>query len=388
MSDSKLIMHVDMDMFFAAVEIRENPELKGKPIVVGGPTDKRGVVACASYPARKFGIHAGMPNVKAAGLCSRLIFVSPNFDLYMEASEQVYQVLQNFSPFVEMFSIDEAFLDMTGCRRLWGKPLNMVRLVKSAIYKKTHLTCSVGMAPTKYLSKYAAGINKPNGHFIISAERVKAIIPTIPVHKISGVGPKFKTVLNRLGIRYLGDVLKYSEEYWSSRLGKLGYWLYNVAKGKQLSPIEPVSVPKSMGNEFTLAQDTDDPNEIKTHLLFLSEKVSWRLRNSGFKARTICLKLRDSSFFTSSIQRTLPEPTNLSGTIYQSVLNLLPSINLKVKKIRLLGISTGNLVPVDLGSQLTLFNYQDRIKKTKLAAAKDKLWKKYGKFSVKPAKLL
>ncbi|MCK4665355.1 DNA polymerase IV, partial [Candidatus Dependentiae bacterium] len=208
---------------------------------------KRGVVACASYNARKFGVHAGMPNIQAVRLCPKLIFITPNFDKYMEVSDELRKVLFNFSPYVEMFSIDEAFLDVTGCARLWGTPLQMVSRVKSLVKSRTGLNCSVGIAPTKYLAKYAAGVNKPSGFFIIPPEKLRDILPQIPVKKISGVGPQFQKILKRLGVVKLGDVLKFPEEYWRSRLGKVGYWLYNIAKGKELEPVTPVTNAKSMG---------------------------------------------------------------------------------------------------------------------------------------------
>jgi len=306
----------------------------------------------------------------------------------MEASAAVKNVLNSFSPFVEMCSVDEAVLDLTGCTMLWGNPEQMVNLVKERIRVEVGLTCSVGVAATRHLAKYASEINKPDGYFIIYPGDMYEIISRIEIGKISGVGPKSLKILNRLGIYKLGDVLKLPREYWNSRLGRYGNWLFNIASGLEVDNIHHDRKVKSIGKEYTLLKDTDDYNELKRHLMYIAYNLSWRLRRGKYKCRTISIKIRDSSFFTSSIQETLPERTFFAEDIFRTAVILLKKVNLKVKTIRLIGISLTGLTDTENGEQLSLFNYKDKEKKLKLAEATDAIWDRFGKFKVKPASLL
>ncbi len=347
---------MDMDAFFASVEQLDNPDLKGKCVVVGG--SHRGVVAAASYEARKFGIHSAMPVFQARQKCPHLVIVSPRRSRYAELSRQIMGILNEFSPLVEPISIDEAFVDITGCERLYGPPRDTALAIKARIKAETRLTCTVGVAPVKFLAKIASDMDKPDGLTIIASESVLPFIETLPIGKVPGVGARTHQILDGLGIRTLGQVRRFSEKQLVQRLGKFGHRLASLARGQDNSPVVPESEAKSMSSELTLARDTRDKKELAVYLLDQSQTVARQLRHHAVRARTITLKLKTADFKQHTRNRTLPQPVQSSDTIYQTAVDLLNSFGL-TQPVRLIGVGAGNLQPVSMPVQQELFSDND-----------------------------
>jgi DNA polymerase IV len=338
-SPQRLILHVDMDAFFAAVEQLDNPELRGKPVIVG--RDERGVVSACSYEARAFGVHSAMPSSRARRLCPQGVFVPVRVRRYAEVSRQVMAVLENFSPLVEQASVDEAYLDVTGQERIFGPPEQLGTALKQAVREASGLTCSVGMAPVKFLAKIASDQNKPDGLFIIRPEEVRAFLHTLPVSKIPGVGKQTVERLTGLAVRTVGDVLRYPQHFWQNRFGKWGELLYDRARGVDPRPVIKDRPAKSEGAENTFASDCDDREELKRWLLDQAERVGRRLRRDGHKGRTVTLKVKFNDFVTITRSKTLPEATNATLLIFETVSALLDAEKLP-RKVRLIGLSVSN----------------------------------------------
>ncbi|MDO9264583.1 MAG: DNA polymerase IV, partial [Desulfosalsimonadaceae bacterium] len=290
-----MILHIDMDAFFASVEQLDNPELAGKCVIVGGGTN-RGVVAASSYEARKFGVYSAMPIFQARQKCPQGIFVPPRRHRYQEVSKIIMSLLTSFSPLVEPVSIDEAFVDITGCEKILGSPLEIGRKIKQKIRETVGLTCSVGIAPLKFLAKIASDMDKPDGLTIIPPEEVGRFIQVLPVRKVPGVGANTEKTLERMGIKTLGDVGAYSEKQLLDQLGKFGKRIFELANGIDRSSVTVDRPVKSASCEETLATDTRDKALLKRHLLAQSEDVGRQLRGHGLKAKPVTLKIKYSDF--------------------------------------------------------------------------------------------
>jgi DNA polymerase IV len=349
---SPIILHVDMDAFFASIEQLDCPALRGQCVVVGG--SHRGVVAAASYEARKYGIHSAMPIFQAKSRCPHLKIVPPRRRRYAELSSQIMALLRSFSPLVEPISIDEAFVDFTGCRRLHGSPQETAMAVKRRIMAQTQLTCSVGMAPNKFLAKIASDLNKPDGFAIIAPEAVPAFIETLPIQKVPGVGARTRKLLMDMGIVYLGQVRHMSEERLVRRLGIFGHRLMALANGQDDSPVTPDSEAKSVSSEITLNQDTVDKRVLTVHLLAQADAVARQLRQHCVRARTLTLKLRTADFQRHTRSCTLQTPTQSSDAIYEAAASLLSAFELN-QAVRLVGIGASGLLPQSVPVQQSLF---------------------------------
>lgn len=373
-----MIFHIDMDAFYASVEILDHPELKGKPVIVGGLSG-RGVVAAASYEARKYGIHSAMPMFHALKKCPEARVMPPRKSRYKEVSIQVMEILSHFSPLIEQVSIDEAYLDAKGCERLFGSPLNMARLIKSHIKEQVHLTCSVGIAPVKFLAKIASDMNKPDGLTMISPEKVSDVIRCLPVKKAPGVGSKVLDELRNLGINFLGDLQQFPEKILIDKLGKFGSRLKELAEGVDNSRIMPNSVPKSVSTEETFGFDTSELDLLKKYLLHQADDVGRQLRKSGFKAKTISIKIKFSDFQQASRSKTLKIPTCSSKIIYQKACYLLDSFILQ-KKVRLIGLGASGLVQMHHPVQMKLFDRSSRDEDSweKVDKTLDKIRERFG----------
>jgi DNA polymerase IV len=337
---TRRIMHLDMDAFYASVEQSDNPELRGKPVLVGGAM--RGVVCAASYEARRYGVHSGMPVFQARKLCPQGVFLPVRMNRYREVSRLVMEILRGISPLVEQVSIDEAFADITGTERLHGPSHVLVHRIKAAIREATSLTCSIGIAPNKFLAKIASAFKKPDGLMILEQEQVKEFLKLLPVRKIPGVGKKSGEELRKLGIVFASDILKFPAQLWENKFGKWGAALYAKAQGIDNSAVEPYSDPKSISAEETFPEDTDNIAGLEKMLLSQAEEVGREIRKLGFKARAVILKIKLSDFKIITRSRTLPEPFDTTEVLFNAGHKLLVDLKL-TRKVRLIGIGVSNL---------------------------------------------
>lgn len=390
----KYILHVDMDAFFASIEQRDNPEYRNKPLIVGGKT--RGVVSTCSYEARKFGVRSAMPIFEAKRKCPQGIFITPRGKVYHEVSQQIYGILQNYSPLVEMASVDEAYLDITGLENLFGPPLDIAHALQEEIYTKTNgLTCSIGIAPVKFLAKIASDEKKPHGIFMISYEEMPVYLRDLSIAKIPGVGKRFLEELKKLGIKKCADVFCLEKTYWEQKFGKAGIMLYERASGIDDREVEPYTERKSESAETTLAENVTDKAILKKWLLVHAERVGTGLRKQNLKGRTINIKIKFADFKQITRQLTLDKQTNATDTIYQKACLLLDDIVL-AKPVRLIGLGVSGFEELIENQQLSLFSMleekeepKERIeeKRNHLDAALDELREKYGKSAVIRGKL-
>jgi DNA polymerase IV len=348
----RLVCHVDMDAFFVSVEELFDPSLKGKPVVVGGNRDQRGVVAAASYAARKFGIHSAMPLRTAGRLCPSAIFVEGSPHRYREYSRKIFAVLNRFSPQVEMASIDEAYVDFTGTERLWGPPLKMADTLHQAIQTETNLKCSLGFASSRLVAKVSSDQAKPDGVLYIVPGQESRFLAPLDVRKVPGVGKKTEASLHKLGIRQVGDLARLEESFLASHFGRWGLALAGKARGEDAggwfdSAIGEADDPKSISHEHTFSEDTSNRDLLETTLLKLSEMVAKRLREHQLYSRTIQLKLRDEDFSTITRACTLDHATQLDGEVAVAVIRLFHQAWDGERPIRLLGVHAGSLQPAE-----------------------------------------
>ncbi len=372
---TRIILHIDMDAFFASIEQLDNPELKGKPVIVGG--SKRGVVSAASYEARTFGVRSAMPIFEAKRLCPNGIYLPVRMSRYREVSDKIMSILEEFSPLVEKVSIDEAFLDISGTERLHGAPEDVAFKIKGRIKEDTLLTCSIGIAPNKFLAKIASDINKPDGLTIITENKVQKFLSNLPVGRLPGVGDKTLKELKKLGVRFTSDILKYPEEAFRKRFGKFGHRLVELAKGIDESPVSPYTQAKSISSEDTLPEDTNNVEVLKRWLMSQAEVVGRRLRKANLKGRTITLKLKYSNFKSVTRSRTLNIPSNATKTIFDTASALLENCGLAAK-VRLIGIGVSNFEETPI--QYRLFDSGDIAEKKlqKADQAIDQITDKFG----------
>jgi DNA polymerase-4 len=368
-----------MDAFFASVEQLDDPRLKNKCVIVGG-TSNRGVVSAASYEARQFGVHSAMPIYQAKQKCPHGIFVPPRMRRYKEVSKKVMALLKDFSPLVEPVSIDEAYMDITGCQRLFGEPQEIAREIKRKIKETVNLTCSVGVAPNKFLAKIASDMEKPDGLTLILPDKVPEFIDSLPVKKVPGVGKKMFRQLELLGIRTLGDVQRLPEKSLLKHLGKFGKRLRTLSSGSDHSPVTPQAPHKSISSERTLAADTRDVKLLKRYLLSQSGEVSKQLRKTGVRAKTITIKIKDEDFKTVTRRTTIAIPTQSSKTIYKHAAQLMDDYKI-TQKIRLIGVGTSGFSSVTASVQMGLFDTHAETQDDweKIDKALDSISKKFGK---------
>jgi len=382
-----MILHIDMDAFYASVEQLDNPDLKGKCVIVGGQSN-RSVVSAASYEARKYGVRSAMPVFMAKRKCPEGVFVPPRIERYKEVSKIIMKLLCDFSPLVEPVSIDEAYMDITGCDRLLGSPEQVGIHIKEKIKKKVNLTCSVGIAPNKFLAKIASDIDKPDGLFIIKPDEAHEFIKSLPIEKVPGIGKKTGSLLENLGITTLGDVKKYRKKMLLNRLGKAGRRLIELSACIDNSPVTPFAQRKSVSTEHTLSDDTLDTAILKKFLLKHSEDVGRELRRLEVKAKTITLKLKHADFKQITRSATIDSPTQSSETIYSTACRLLSKYRLKTK-IRLIGVGASSFVPSAMPFQMELFERKEEKGNNweKVERAIDTIIEKFGKDAVRRAAL-
>jgi DNA polymerase-4 len=389
------ILHIDMDAFYASVEIRDNPSLRGKPVCVGGSASGRGVISAASYKAREFGVHSAMPTAQAQRLCPDIVLVAPDFDRYTTASRQIMEIFRRYTPLVEPLSLDEAFLDVSGTERLFGDAIEIGRGIKRDILREIGLVASVGIAPTKFLAKLASDLDKPDGFRVIEPHEIKEVLNPLPVSKIFGVGPRTAQRLERLGVTTISDLAELDRQDVAGRFGASGLWIHDLAHGVDPRRVTPRREEKSHGMERTFPDDIRDREELRAFLLGFSEELAFTLRDKGLRGRTITLKARYSTFKTVTRTRTLDFPTNLGPRIYQVASELLSKVD--SRPLRLLGVQISKLEDVRTPVQPMLFGDADGpapeesakdAKLTRAAEGMDRLRAKFGKDAVVPATLL
>lgn len=383
---ARTILHVDMDAFYASIEQRDHPELLGKPVIVGGSPEERGVVSAASYEARRYGVRSAMPMAQARRLCPEGVFLPVRMARYRQVSSQVMAILHCFTPLVEKLSVDEAFLDVTGSEALFGSGVEIARAIKERIRSELSLTASVGVAPNKFLAKVASDLRKPDALVVVPPEGVEEFLSTLPVSRLWGVGPATERSLRRLGIQTIGQLAAYPVETLRRRLGRAGEALHRLARGEDDRPVEPSTEVKSIGRETTFPEDIGDTETLERVLLGLSEEVGARLRREGVCGRTVTLKLRFSNFTTLTRSRSLPEATALAEKIYPVALALFRGVE-RPLKVRLLGVTVSNLSPGQAARQLSLFEPPDA-RRERLAETVDSLRERYGDEIIRRARLV
>jgi DNA polymerase IV len=379
------ILHVDMDAFFASVEERDNPALKGRAVVVGSGV--RGVVSAANYEARKFGIHAAMPVGRAKRLAPHAIFVPPNMSRYSEVSTQIMEIFRSVTPLVEPLSLDEAFLDVTGAKRLLGSGREIAKSIREQVEASEGITCSVGIATSKFIAKLASGRCKPNGMLEIAHDRVLEFLHPLPVNAIWGVGPKTNEELAKLGLLTVADIANTPRQTLIRALGQAtGASLYELSWGRDYREVIPVEIDKSISAAETFDTDIEDQEIILREFLRLTEKATYRMREKDFSARTISIKVRFADFKTITRSKTLPLPLSATHEVFEIVKALFLALKLDRARLRLVGVSLDGLEDgVDGTEQLILGEREKGWRQA--TAAIDQASARFGQGSVRPARL-
>ena len=407
----KEIIHLDMDAFYASVEVLDNPALQGKPVIVGG-SERRGVVCAASYEARKFGVHSAQPTAAAKRLCPHGIFLPVRMERYQEMSDRIFGIFHRFTPLVEALSIDEAFLDVTASARLFGTSTEIAKKIKAAVRDETGLTVSAGVAASKFVAKIASDLRKPDGLTVVPRGKEREFLSPLPVGKLWGVGKVTQAALHRMGVETIGDLSRIAVEVLARKFGKHGVLLHELSLGIDDREVVPEQEAKSIGREDTYPEDLVAVEGIRKELLSLATRVAERMRRHGVKGRTATLKVKYNDFTLITRAVSLDRATDDGGEIYRCAVALLPKTEAGKRPIRLLGISLSGLTegieatPRGEPEQLPLFRKPSgercepsaggkgapfavsRERKEKLNRAVDKIREKFGKKGIRPATLL
>jgi DNA polymerase-4 len=383
----RAIAHVDMDAFYASIEIRDDPSLAGKPVVVGGATAARGVVSAASYEARKYGIHSAMPMAQAERRCPHLVRLRVDFVKYQSVSQRIMEILHTFSPLVEPLSLDEAFLDLSGMERSLGSPPLLGRRIKDAIRDAERLTASIGIAPVKFVAKIASDLEKPDGFVVVLPGRVEEFLRPLPLERLWGVGPRTREELAALGLRTIGELAACDRRKLTARFGQHGEHLHRLATGVDEREVVPDWEAKSYSHEETFERDLTDGDCLEAVLLDQAHRVARRLRRDGVIAKTVQLKLRYHDFRTLTRQTTLRSPTADAALIYEAA-RMLFQREWNRQPVRLIGAGVQGVVPV--GSEvLDLFvSREEGERRRRLVDAIDRIEDRFGRGKVIPARLL
>ena len=378
-----MILHVDMDAFYASVEERERPELVGRPLIVGGTPQGRGVVAAANYAVRKFGVHSAMPTSRALRLCPQAIVLPPRLDYYAEVSEQIREIMYRYSPLVEPLSLDEAFIDVTGSELLFGPAAEIGRRIKREIRERVRLVASVGVAPNKFLAKIASDIAKPDGFVVVDPQGVQDFLDPLPVGRLWGVGRVTGESMEQLGICTIGQVRATNVEILRQHFGTVGEHLWQLAHGIDERPVVPDREAKSISHETTFAADVDDREVLRAWLVELAEQVACRLRRHNLRGRTVQLKIRFADFRTITRSKTVSQPTNITDEIGRTAVELLENCSVaQGQRIRLVGVGVTGFEATGVEGiqkvQQSLFADEERDRHTQLDQATDRIRERFG----------
>lgn len=381
------VLHVDMDAFYAGVSLLERPELRGQPVIIGGG-GTRGVVLSATYEARAFGVHSAMPMMRARRMCPQATVLAPDHDAYAQVSAGVMEVFRSITPLVEPISLDEAFLDVRGAARRLGGPTQVGEWIRATIEDEQGVTCSVGVASTKFVAKLASARCKPDGLLVVPATDVVAFLHPLPVGALWGVGDKTEQVLRRLGLYTVGDLARTPASTLVRALGPAaGAHLTALSWGRDERPVVPVEPDKSIGAENTFSSDIDDPAIVARELLRLSERTAARLRATGQVGRTVSIKVRFADFTTITRARTLPEATDVGRLVYDTAISLYDALNLQRARIRLVGVRVEGILDAnDSPHQLQLGEREHGWRHAEQAV--DRAARRFGAGAVRPAALV
>jgi len=370
------ILHIDMDAFYASVEEREQPELQGKPVVVGGSRKRRGVVSAANYEARKFGIHSAMPAVTAHRLCPQAVFLPVRMDFYAKISREIRQIFGRYTPLVEPLSLDEAFLDVTGSEGLFGSAVTIGRAIKRAIRDELNLVASVGAAPNKFLAKIASDLEKPDGFVVVDAGRIQDFLDPLPVTRLWGVGKQSNKVLQRLRVETIADLRRLPVEVLHDHFGSHGEHLWQLAHGIDDRRVVPDREAKSISHETTFAEDISDGDALKAWLLDLTDQVARRLRRHQLRGRTVQIKVRYGDFRTITRAQSLPQPTNSTDELWHIVRELFDRAAVQ-QPVRLLGMGVSELRQGDAVQGL-LFDQEEAQQQSRIDEVGDQVRDRFG----------
>jgi DNA polymerase-4 len=380
-----MILHCDMDAFYASVEERDRPELVGQAVIVGGSPEKRGVVSAANYVARRYGVHSAMPAATAHRLCPHGVFLHPRIGYYAEVSRRIREIFERFTPLVEPLSLDEAFLDVTGSEQLFGSAAEIGRKIKQTVREETGLVVSVGVAPSKFIAKIASDFKKPDGFLVVEPEHVQEFLDPLPVERLWGVGKQGSKAFQRLGIRSIGQLRQWPLDALTSNFGSQGQYLWQLAHGIDDEPVVPEREAKSLSHETTFEQDIDDLDVLRAWLVDLTEQVGWRMRRNGLRGRVVHLKVRFADFSTITRSQTLPEPTDITHELWRAademLCHRLPASHLPV---RLLGMGVSGFDGTGL-TQGLLFDQNERQKQVDLDLATDQIRERFGSSALRRA---
>ena len=381
------ILHIDMDAFYASVELLDHPELVGTPVIVGAGGN-RGVVLSATYEARALGVHSAMPMSRARRLAPQATILPPHHSLYSEVSQGVMAIFRSITPQVEPLSLDEAFLDVSGALRRLGPPRQIAELIRARVVDEQGITCSVGVASTKFVAKLASTRCKPDGLLVIPADQVLAFLHPLPVGALWGVGEKTEEHLTRLGLRTVGDIAHTPVATLQRALGEAhGSHLHELSWGRDPRGVNPHEPEKSIGNEETFAEDTDDEEFVRTRIAGLADHVAVRLRRAGYRARTVSLKVRFSDFSTITRSRTLHDPTDVGKEVYDTAWSLFTALGLERAQIRLVGVRAENLIPAEDAPEQLLLDAPEHGRRDAEIAV-DGLRDRFGDEAVVPGRLI
>ena len=386
MSAQRFILHVDMDAFYASVEVREQPGLAGRPVIVGGSPRGRGVVSAANYEARRFGVHSAMPTARAMRLCPEAVWLPVRMELYATVSRQIREIFNRYTPLVEPLSLDEAFLDVTASTRLFGTAAEIANAIKKAIRHELSLVASVGIAPNKFIAKIASDLDKPDGFVEVNPKEAQAFLDPLPVSRVWGVGKATGKELDRLGIKRIEQLRQQSEVVLADRFGKFGSHLWRLANGMDDRPVVSDSEAKSISNETTFDSDINNRDTLRAWLLELTEQVCWRLRQHELYGRTVQIKLRFADFSTITRSHTLVEATHQTKQVWQAVLKLFEhAMQTESRSLRLVGVGVSSLKDEAHRPhiQTDMFEQSDDMRQTQLDEVSDAIKSRFGSSGIR-----
>ncbi len=373
-----MIVHVDMDAFYASVEVRDNPTLKGKPVAVGGSPQGRGVICAANYEARKFGIHSAMPSAHAIRLCKNLVFLPVNMQKYIDVSSKIRDIFYRYTPEVEPLSLDEAFLDVDGSKKLFGSAIEIGHAIKNDIQNELNLTASVGIAQNKYVAKVASDINKPNGFLYIEPGKESQFLDPLPINRLWGIGKASEKRFHEFSLNSIKDIRQSNVQDLETEFGKQGRKVWYLANGIDTRSVESERKAKSISHETTFSQDISDIHALTAILINLTESVASRLRHKQIKCRTVILKLRLADFSRVTRSRTLLEATDITSEIWNTAKSLLQQFyQSENHSLRLIGVGAGGLKKTSEQNQKDLFA-EETSSMTNIDKVTDKINAKYG----------